>query len=394
MRRTSLLLVTLVVGCVGGNKTGSGNYLVIDSAGIQVIENLSPVWGIPGRMIEPDPLVRIGREEEGPYQFGSLFQARFMNGGRIVVPEGISKEIRVYDPSGRHLGSFGGGGGGPGEFRRLSGVYRYPGDSLLAFDGPLSRTTIFPVNSGEPRTILNQVEGNYYPFGVLGDGRWLLYSPGGGYHPELPPGLQWVFTDVIAVDPSDGSWRVVATLPGRQQFVEPDGNTKLIYPALYSVQAVADTGFYWGTPDRYEIGFYSPDGVLRRIIRRAVEPIPVEASMVEEWIESNLDRVRRMEGEARVPTYRVSYEDAYIREYRPLFGGVFVDAEGRLWVPGSNLDASRRLWSVFSDDGFWLGDLEAPEGLRLVDSQGDLVLGIWRDEMDVPYVQVHQIVLG
>ena len=120
-----------------------------------------------------------------------------MNDGTIAVPEYISQEIRVFDTTGRHLKTFGGSGEGPGEFQRLSGVYRFLGDSLAAFDGQLFRTTIFPLKSGNPRTILNRVEGNYLGFGVLGDGQFLLYSPGGSYHPELPPGLQWVFTHGI-----------------------------------------------------------------------------------------------------------------------------------------------------------------------------------------------------
>ena len=40
--------------------------------------------------------------------------------------------------------------------------------------------------------------------------------------------------------------------------------------------------------------------------------------------------------------------------------------------------------------GAW-GDLEAPDRLRIVDSRGDTVLGIWSDEFDVHYVQLHRI---
>jgi hypothetical protein len=40
----------------------------------------------------------------------------------------------------------------------------------------------------------------------------------------------------------------------------------------------------------------------------------------------------------------------------------------------------------------WLGDLEAPDKLRIVDSRGDIVLGIWRDDLDVQYVQLHLLV--
>ncbi len=79
----------------------------------------------------------------------------------------------------------------------------------------------------------------------------------------------------------------------------------------------------------------------------------------------------------------------------PFFGMAFVDSEDRLWVSAASWpsqDATPRHWSVFSKNGVWLGDLDAPEGVRIVDSCGDLVLGIWHDEMDIPYVQLHRMI--
>jgi len=157
---------------------------------------------------------------------------------------------------------------------------------------------------------------------------------------------------------------------------------------------VAEDGFYWATPDRYEIRFFDGEGVLRRILRRSVQPTPVEPSMIEEWIEANLENWRRYEGEDAIPRYRRGYEEAHYREYVPLFGTAFVDNDQKLWVSGPtwpSLQGPPRRWSVFSPDGFWLGDLDAPEGVSIVDARGDLVLGIWRDELDVPYVQVHRL---
>jgi hypothetical protein len=49
------------------------------------------------------------------------------------------------------------------------------------------------------------------------------------------------------------------------------------------------------------------------------------------------------------------------------------------------------VWSLFSPEGVWLGDVEAPDGLDLLDSRDDLVLGVWRDALDVPYVQLHRL---
>ena len=134
---------------------------------------------------------------------------------------------------------------------------------------------------------------------------------------------------------------------------------------------------------------------MRRILRRPVQPTPVEQSMVTEWIEATLDEVRRREGEQAVPRYRSRYEDALFGEHVPVFGIAFVDSERKLWVSGPawpSLDATPRHWSVFSREGYWLGDLEAPDGVRFVDSRGDLVLGLWHDDLDVPYVQVHRLV--
>jgi hypothetical protein len=184
-------------------------------------------------------------------------------------------------------------------------------------------------------------------------------------------------------------------LPGRQQLVEPDGNTGRVIPSLYSIQAVSDTGFFWGTPDRNEVRFYDPEGQLRRILRRRVDPTEVTPVMTQEWIDSQLEEVRRREGEEAVPRYRRGYEEAHFGEFLPFFEWAFVDMSRRLWLAAHSWPSDQglpRLWSVFSPEGVWLGDLEAPERVRIVDSKDDLVLGIWLDELDVPYVQVHRVV--
>jgi len=385
-----------LLGC-GDGLPDSEMALRTDSAGIQIVESFAPVWGEQGARIDPELLLRIGREEEGPYQFGSLNWARFLRDGGIVVPAGQSREIRFFDASGRHLRSAGRRGEGPGEFEIVSRVFPFPGDSVVAFDWRLDRYTIVSVLDGGFRSFPDHVDGNFSLFGVMGDGRMFLYSPGGSFHPELDPGLQWVATDVVVVDPSDGSPEVIASLPGRQQLVEAGGETALIYPALYSLQVVAKDGFYWGTPDRYEIGFYDATGRLRRVLRRDVEPVPVTSEMVQEWIEAQLDWVERYQGEEALPRYRQMYEEAFIRESQPYFRQAFVDHDQRLWVMGNPPDGGgdrAPTWSIYSPDGHWLGDVEGPEGVDIVDCMGDRVLGIWRDDLEVPYLQVHRLIVG
>lgn len=388
--------VLLLAACSAGGDVESRTYVARDSAGVRIIESVLPEWPAP-RAIEAEPLLRIGREEEGPYQLAFVARALLIEDGSIVVAEASAQEVRIFDSDGRHVTTLGRRGEGPGEFSGIGDVFAYSDDSLAVYDGRLRRTTIFDRESGAYRTVANQIEGNYAVFGRAGDGPLLLYSPGSGYRPDLPAGLQWVLTDIVAVDPFDGSYRVIAQLPQREQFVEPGGDTRPVIPGRYAIHAAADGGFYWGTPDRYEIGFFDVEGVKRRALRRPIEPRRVQQDDIDAYVEAQLDRVRRFEGEAALPRYRRSYEEASYGELVPLFGVAFVDRNQRLWVSGPvwpDVQGPPLEWTVFSEEGMWLGDLRAPDQLMVFDSRGDLVLGVWTDELGVPHVQLHRIVEG
>ena len=98
-----------------------------DSAGILITENPPPHEGSNlGWKIGPEPTVTIGAAEgEAPYLLHRVRRAATLSDGRIVVADGASNEVRVFDPDGVHLVSWGGEGEGPGEFDALSGVARW-----------------------------------------------------------------------------------------------------------------------------------------------------------------------------------------------------------------------------------------------------------------------------
>lgn len=84
-------------------------------------------------------------------------------------------------------------------------------------------------------------------------------------------------------------------------------------------------------------------------------------------------------------------------ETMPAFGWqILVDRADNLWVieyerPG---ELQRRRWSVFDPDGRWLGLVRLPDGFDLMDAGDDWVLGRVRDELDVEYVQLHELIKG
>jgi hypothetical protein len=94
--------------------------------------------------ISPEPAVSIGVVEgDEVYQLHNAVASIQLADGRVVVANAGSAELRFFDAAGRYLRSAGGRGGGPGEFRWLTGLYPYGADSLLAVDGAGNRISVF-----------------------------------------------------------------------------------------------------------------------------------------------------------------------------------------------------------------------------------------------------------
>lgn len=386
-------LLAASLGC--GTETSTDSpFTSTDSAGVRIVESHLPLWEGEGLRIDPAPFLRVGQRHGDPaYQFGSVRHALLLSDGHIAVTDVQAKQIRLFDAEGRHVKTFGGDGEGPGEFRIVIRAYEYSDDSLAAFDHRLRRVTVFSRSTGGARTLRTPTEENFQVFGLSRGGPFYLYNPG-QFRPELQPGRQWDSTGIVAMNASDGSSQVVSRLPVIERLIGPGGSRETLIPFGYAVQAVSAAGFYWATTDQYEVRFFNQRGRVRRILRRPVEPRPVNADLIAAYIDAQVEARREWAGEEAASQYRQVLGEAAHGAYVPLFGAAFVDGKGRLWISMStwpHLDAPPRRWSVFSPDGIWLGDIEAPEGLRIVDSREGVVLGIWHDELDVPHVQLHRL---
>ena len=63
--------------------------------------------------ISAQTTLRLGSDEEGPRMFGYISHADIGPDGNLVVLAGQAQEIRIFDPGGRFVESFGGLGDGP-----------------------------------------------------------------------------------------------------------------------------------------------------------------------------------------------------------------------------------------------------------------------------------------
>lgn len=373
-----LAAVLSVVGCVGSDDR-SESVERRDSAGVSIIENISAEWERSSGAawtVDPVPRLRIGSVSGvGGTDLTQVNFGTVLDDGSVVVVEGQDQTIRVFDQEGRLLDIFGGIGDGPGEFRGISTMARIRGDSMALHDVVLRRVQIMSAAGSFGRSIrlpeIRLVEGWFE------DGQFLLME-----RPEKDSTQSEVRTATWTLHDATGNLvSEFVTLP----FDRDPGGTDRVFPAPQRVTAVFDSTFVYGFPDRFEVQLFDPNGDLRRIIRTRDEAATVPETVA-----------KRARDDARERGVEVTVLPTF-----PLFDAIEVGPDGDVWVrrvTGEEFSEAReegtsvpRVWAVFRGDGRWLGDVEVPGGLEVLEVGSDFVLALRHDELDVPYVQLHEL---
>ena len=367
-------------------------------------------------MVGDEPVVSIGtRDASDAFQFYRVGDATRLADGRIVVANGGSNELLVFDADGNHLDAWAGQGDGPGEFWDLSTVRPWPGDSLIAGDSQQGRASIFDLAGAHGRTMSLRgppdattremaAAGQAADAGpvdvephvvlrVLPDGTLLTRTPRGyaqGFH-------RWESS--YALMGADGSTRAsLGNYLGTEMYSEfyeqEDGNFAVI--PLWHPFGKATLTTAWGDlaaigdNETYEIRAYHSDGSLARIVRRDHETrIPTQA----EQDEAFRDRFAGLSEEDREPRMAVAADVPLVESF-PAYSSLRGDALGYLWVAEFKLpDAPYEgtVWTVFDPDGRALGFVETPGGFGVFEIGEDYILGSTTDELGVEYVQLREL---
>lgn len=322
--------------------------------------------------------LRIGSADSGGTDaFGQVVALHTDDAGRIYVADGMSREIRVFTPAGRPLRVMGGEGGGPGEFRTISGMAWGPDERLHVMDPIAGRLTAFGVNGDfhdaqarEPslavtipwRGIIDH-EGRVYDMtGVRtpdGETRQVLVR----YRPE---GARLVGIDTIWLDASRTETVEVRRAPGLTERVSIPFS-----PAQH--WRLAPDGSVWvGSTGSYRLVRIDFAGDTLARLRHDRAPLPVTPA--------ERDSAAAAEGVSadRVPAVK------------PAFHSFFVDDEGRVWVAPYVAPGSGTTWDVFSPSGAHLATLATPLSLETEHPvpvvRAGALYALVRDDMDVPYV--------
>ena len=162
------------------------------------------------------------------------------------------------------------------------------------------------------------------------------------------------------------------------------------FPGMYlpfslglPLHAASGDHVYAGEGTEATVERWTSDGVLSDLIRWTIPERRV----------SNEDKSRFRQAYSTAPRY---FDPAawarYLREIpfperMPLYRRLMVDAQRNLWAerfrPFWEEESS---WYVFDEQGVWLGEVATPPGLYIFEIGTDYVLGVRRDELDVPFV--------
>ena len=339
-----------------------------------------------------------------------------LSNGDIVVAERAASELRGYDAAGNFQWRAGRDGEGPGEFRSLDFVGTTGGDSLVTYDGRLLRAQLFDPRGRLARTYRVAIaEGEATGRGALADKAvgvvdGLLVVRFIEYGERIPNGIvRWPPERVAALDLANGAVRSLIVLPGNEADVqarEGGGYTHGAYVfangpeygAAAGRLAVIDT-------EAWSVRLISPrDGATTAVFRRDVAPRAAIPALFDLHLNGIVEMAFADPDQAAaqdVERFRQGWRGTPRAPHLPILRSIHVDAAGHLWLqPYYVAGAEPPPFQILAPDGAWLGSVSLPPGLHRAFIQyqapymeigDDYVLGVWADELDVPYVRMYRI---
>lgn len=394
--------------------------LKYDSAGFDVVIDTLPER-LPGWRVDSVPSLRIGVAfGKDPYEFHDIRGATRLQDGRIAVLDGGSGQLRMYTPSGRLDWVAGGLGEGPGESIDPRFLQRLPG-GLLQYQDGLSR-----LRYHENGTLASHERWNFDAVRLIGN-----FHVG-----ETCRGLPNFVGDSVIVcwtqtaeRSFNSPWSVeigVATLPWNASQVDTLGvfflfggwQARLPDVSPHPVPLISPLGatgkvrydrqrsaVLYGVSNRYSIAVHSLDGD-RMIVGRASgvrERNDVERALARDWgpnAPSLRDAVERFRD--KLP---VDDDVSLAMDY-------YFDEAGFMWVKRAPHDEDNGgvdtvvapngvrygpilrpsgLHDVFARSGQYVGTVQMPASMSIIEIGSNYVLGIETDSLGVQRVVMHDL---
>ncbi len=320
--------------------------------------------------------------------FGDIGSVAVGRRGTVYVADWLQPGVLALDSLLAPLPTIGREGEGPGEFLLKFNIQTLPGDSLLVFDGRLQRVTVFPEerhdSSQIQMTVVPPYVSNLWRLGVsptkhLALSRRAFYAGEGSEADEerydvfsiLDESAQAMEFDSILVVPSSDA--LVARASGLVSVGNhPYGRDNLI-------QVLPSGGFAYVNTGALSVTVFDADGNRTTSFSYPTVPIPVSSEHLSSAAQEMTPNFAKVLLEGAPYTW-------------PPVVGLVVDDRDRIWVglreqPGEE----DREWAAFTREGRHVGSVRLPSGFGVRAATSHKLLGVVRDDLDVPQLRVYRI---
>lgn len=386
------------VGCAGAGGGGPTG-VVTDSAGIRIVKYDLQRGAIPVHRLVGEIEQEIGLVEGPPeYTFSTVTDLAMAADGRYVVSDRLAQQIRVYDADGEHVASLGHPGDGPGEFSTAPTIAGVACDTVFAFDPRAARVSVFTLGDvlvgtasmqweeyGRPTELIRMDGGGYLARSALID----VGSPLEAHDVRLEVdsivvqrlGSDGEPLDTLAVLPDRARVRArQVTAAGAQRMIQAD-------PPYLPRAFVSSDGqrVLVARNDAFELHILDEAGSTSTLLRVNGVAHPATATDIRAEQEA---RVRAELGDQELDPLMRRLNFEFLPERLPAFAAILIADTGDVWVALQELDGTDGLdWLVFAPELELRGVVRTPPNVQLFHASEDWIVGVYRDELDVPFVR-------
>jgi hypothetical protein len=379
------------------------SHTVRDSASIWIIENALPSEAAASRLrLVPSPILVLGGPTaKGGRELGRVNGAARLSDGGVVITDFEKMGLFFFDAAGRprlHLDNL----GISGRAEPPWGMLHAGADTILMWDGVANRLTtvngtgkvIHVDHIDNPPDERSPTGGHRRQamqlLGVLPAGErlgWTKNTMG-----MVPQGVEPDSSTVIRVDAAGKlteMGRVLRTERFRYRGQKYGATGDLPFGRVGSI-AVGSTSWFYTDGRSFEIQRRAPSGRLEALIRlnRRRDLVTVEAIK-----RFGVARLARTDPILR-PEYQLALNWLHYPKSKPAYTALKVDRIGNLWARLWANDDEAAAWDVFDPNGDYLGAIDVPPDLDVIEIGEDYLLARYTRVFGVEEVREYRLIRG
>ena len=380
-------------GCTTADNVSDESAVTRDSSGVRIVDHPAAAWEDVERWRLDTSIVVLDPNQDSTYEFGRVTGGAVLAGDTIVIADGQSVNLRLFDVNGEPVVSVGRLGGGPGEFRAIRSIFTIAGDTIVVWDDGNDRLT-FVNRVGK---VVREVP---VPPEVLTRGLILLGRHGDGWAARsrnlwyftadlLPQSIIHDSVNFVSIDGTVSTSQVIEALPNFTLDVKQrtlSGRTvRLPFPQTFSPQAhveARDGIVVTGRSDAFAFTVYR-DTKQQTRVRVNQNRRPVDAADVDALLRHREAQLQGQTAE-QIDREMTALQEAGVAPSVPAYQQILIAQDGNIWIQlFATPQETVRTWAVFDPVGSLIGRVDLPAQQRVLDVAYDRVLIAIRDALDV-----------